>query len=185
MDSVAIFGANGFVGKKIYEGLLATGKYQVTPVTRDNYADSVGKFYNIVINSAMPGARFDQVSANELHFRCPGEALYGNFTMNLASARGLELLHETMAPHAVAGVLEELQARMCPRQVGYIAIDDAYSPALIDYIVREVPRLMAGLGNHAAALIVPCIGETEKAHLVTYRPTFDREFRNAVGMVTA
>ena len=61
---------------------------------------------------AMPGARFDQVSANELHFRCPGEALYGNFTMNLASARGLELLHETMAPHAVAGVLEELQARM-------------------------------------------------------------------------
>ena len=58
MDSVAIFGANGFVGKKIYEGLLATGKYQVTPVTRDNYADSVGKFYNIVINSAMPGARF-------------------------------------------------------------------------------------------------------------------------------
>ena len=134
---------------------------------------------------AMRGAKFGQVSANELHFRCPGEALYGNFTMNLASARGLELLHETMAPHAVAGVLEELQARMCPRQVGYIAIDDAYSPALIDYIVREVPRLMAGLGNHAAALIVPCIGETEKAHLVTYRPTFDREFRNAVGMVTA
>ncbi|HEY4507132.1 MAG TPA: NAD(P)-dependent oxidoreductase [Candidatus Paceibacterota bacterium] len=58
MDSVAIFGANGFVGKKIYEGLVATGKYTVTPVTRDNYQENVGKFYNIIINSAMPGARF-------------------------------------------------------------------------------------------------------------------------------
>lgn len=58
MTTVALFGANGFVGKKIHSSLLATGKYQVIPVTRDNYTTSIGKFYNIIINSAMPAARF-------------------------------------------------------------------------------------------------------------------------------
>ena len=58
MKTVALFGANGFVGKKIYEGLLKTGTYQVFPVTRKTYPEHIGKFYNIIINSAMPGARF-------------------------------------------------------------------------------------------------------------------------------
>lgn len=58
MITVAIFGANGFVGKNIHSSLLVTSKYQVTPVTRDNYVASIGKFYNIIINSAMPAARF-------------------------------------------------------------------------------------------------------------------------------
>lgn len=58
MNSVAVFGANGFVGKSIYRALVATGKYQVIPVTRETYSEHAGKFYNIVINSAMPGARF-------------------------------------------------------------------------------------------------------------------------------
>ncbi|OGN05686.1 MAG: hypothetical protein A2831_00580 [Candidatus Yanofskybacteria bacterium RIFCSPHIGHO2_01_FULL_44_17] len=56
--TVAVFGANGFVGSKIYSSLLTAGKYRVIPVTRDNYPSSIGKFYNIVINAAMPGARF-------------------------------------------------------------------------------------------------------------------------------
>lgn len=58
MLTVAVFGANGFVGSKIYSSLVKSGKYEVTPVTRDTYPESIGKFYNIVINSAMPGARF-------------------------------------------------------------------------------------------------------------------------------
>ncbi len=58
MIKVAIFGANGFVGKKIFSSLLALGIYQVIPVTRDNYSACIGKFYNVVINSAMPAARF-------------------------------------------------------------------------------------------------------------------------------
>lgn len=58
MITIALFGANGFVGRKVYSSLLATGKYKVTPVTRDNYAASIGKFYNIIINAAMPAARF-------------------------------------------------------------------------------------------------------------------------------
>lgn len=58
MITVAVFGANGFVGKKVYSSLQATGKYNITSVTRENYIKSIGKFYNFVINAAMPGARF-------------------------------------------------------------------------------------------------------------------------------
>lgn len=58
MLTVALFGANGFVGKSLFSSLSATGKYQVIPVTRDNYSASLGKFYSIIINSAMPAARF-------------------------------------------------------------------------------------------------------------------------------
>lgn len=69
MITIALFGANGFVGRKIYSSLLATGKYKVTPVTRDNYAASIGKFYNIIINSAMPAARFWAKNNPEKDFR--------------------------------------------------------------------------------------------------------------------
>lgn len=58
MKAVALFGANGFVGKSLFASLSKVGKYEVTSVTRDNYSDSIGKFYNIIINSAMPAARF-------------------------------------------------------------------------------------------------------------------------------
>lgn len=58
MITVALFGASGFVGKSLYSSLSATGNYHVIPITRDNYATSIGKFYNIIINSAMPAARF-------------------------------------------------------------------------------------------------------------------------------
>lgn len=58
MIRVALFGANGFVGKSLFSSLSATGDYHVVPVTRDNYAASIGEFYNIIINSAMPAARF-------------------------------------------------------------------------------------------------------------------------------
>lgn len=58
MITVALFGANGFVGKSLFSSLSANSNYRVVPVTRDNYRTSIGKFYNIVINSAMPAARF-------------------------------------------------------------------------------------------------------------------------------
>lgn len=57
MITVAVFGANGFVGKSLCASLSSLG-YQVVPVTRDNYSESIGKYYNIVINSATPAARF-------------------------------------------------------------------------------------------------------------------------------
>ena len=57
MISVAVFGANGFIGKKLCLALSAKN-YRVVAVTRQNYAECIGKQYNIVINSAMPSARF-------------------------------------------------------------------------------------------------------------------------------
>jgi len=57
MITIGLFGANGFVGKKLHGSLTAKG-YDVIPITRDNYEERLGKFYNIVINSAMPAARF-------------------------------------------------------------------------------------------------------------------------------
>lgn len=58
MITVALFGANGFVGQSLLSTLLSTGKYEVIPITRENYTLNIGKFYNIVINAAMPSARF-------------------------------------------------------------------------------------------------------------------------------
>lgn len=57
MTTIALFGANGFVGKKLHTSLIKKG-YTVFPITRDNYSQHLGKFYDIVINSAMPSARF-------------------------------------------------------------------------------------------------------------------------------
>lgn len=57
MITIGLFGANGFVGKKLHRSLIAKG-YGVTPITRNNYQEHIGKFYNIVINSAMPATRF-------------------------------------------------------------------------------------------------------------------------------
>lgn len=58
MITVALFGAGGFVGRKIYDSLKSKKKYKVILITRDNYSNNIGKFYNIVINAAMPSARY-------------------------------------------------------------------------------------------------------------------------------
>lgn len=57
MITVGLFGANGFVGKNLYRSLTTKG-FDVVPINRNNFKNHIGKFYNIVINSAMPSARF-------------------------------------------------------------------------------------------------------------------------------
>jgi nucleoside-diphosphate-sugar epimerase len=58
MITVAVFGANGFVGKSLCSSLAAKGNFHVIPVTRDTYTQHLGKKYTIVINAAAPAARF-------------------------------------------------------------------------------------------------------------------------------
>jgi dTDP-4-dehydrorhamnose reductase len=58
MTTVAVIGANGYVGKTLYDALVQLPQYVVTAVTRDNYAEMQKKSFDIVINSAMPSARF-------------------------------------------------------------------------------------------------------------------------------
>jgi dTDP-4-dehydrorhamnose reductase len=57
MITVGLFGSNGFVGRRLYSSLIRIG-YKVTPITRQNYADYLGSSFDIVINAAMPSARF-------------------------------------------------------------------------------------------------------------------------------
>ncbi len=58
MQSIAVIGARGYVGKALCRALLARGTYAVTEVTRENYEEMRQKEFDIVINSAMPSARF-------------------------------------------------------------------------------------------------------------------------------
>jgi len=58
MTTVALIGANGYVGKAIGHALSALTEYKVTAVTRLNYSEKKADSYDIIINSAMPSARF-------------------------------------------------------------------------------------------------------------------------------
>lgn len=58
MRTVAVFGANGFVGKSLCYSLSKSSEYITVPVTRDNYIESLGKHYDIIINTSTPAARF-------------------------------------------------------------------------------------------------------------------------------
>ncbi len=55
--TVALFGANGFVGSQILKALNKLG-HNVTPVTLENYDSVLGKSFDYVINCAMPSSRF-------------------------------------------------------------------------------------------------------------------------------
>ncbi len=58
MTTVAIVGANGFVGKALCSAFLRKKDVRVVRVTRDNYDAARQDAYDILINSAMPSKRF-------------------------------------------------------------------------------------------------------------------------------
>lgn len=58
MITVAVVGAAGYVGSALSAALAAVPDYAVVPVTRVNYHAQRGRFYNVLINAAMPSARF-------------------------------------------------------------------------------------------------------------------------------
>ena len=59
MESVALIGANGFVGKSIKKYILNDKSKILTCVTRKNYeAAKYEKEYDILINASMPSKRF-------------------------------------------------------------------------------------------------------------------------------
>ncbi|MDP3698740.1 MAG: hypothetical protein Q8R47_04070 [Nanoarchaeota archaeon] len=65
MKTVALFGANGFVGGEILKAFHQANQsadqssnYSVSSITRENFENFMGKSYDYVINAAMPSARF-------------------------------------------------------------------------------------------------------------------------------
>jgi nucleoside-diphosphate-sugar epimerase len=57
VTTIALIGSRGFVGSALKLALESRG-YSVTPVTRDNYADRRQHAYDIIVNAAMPAARY-------------------------------------------------------------------------------------------------------------------------------
>lgn len=58
MLSVAVIGVKGYVGSALYDALLHSSQYSVTGVTRESYSDDQEDPFDILINAAMPAARF-------------------------------------------------------------------------------------------------------------------------------
>ena len=59
LESVALIGSNGFVGKSIKKYLLHNKNIVTTCVTRENYEEEKEKKkYDFIINAAMPSKRF-------------------------------------------------------------------------------------------------------------------------------
>ncbi|MBL8158368.1 NAD-dependent epimerase/dehydratase family protein [bacterium] len=68
MASIAVVGAQGYVGRALVMALKSSA-YEVTPVTRDTYTDSMHGSYDVLINAAMPSARFKAKEDPEWDFR--------------------------------------------------------------------------------------------------------------------
>ncbi len=58
MITVAVIGANGYVGRAVCAALAKKPGVKVTAVTRENYQAMKAGNYDVVINSAMPSRRF-------------------------------------------------------------------------------------------------------------------------------
>lgn len=58
MTAVAVVGARGYVGRAIVAALRERGDVDVTPVSRDEFAAASDRRYDVVVNAAMPSARF-------------------------------------------------------------------------------------------------------------------------------
>jgi hypothetical protein len=58
VSSVALIGAGGYVGRGILRALRAREDVELTPVTRQTYETAREGVYDVVINAAMPAARF-------------------------------------------------------------------------------------------------------------------------------
>jgi nucleoside-diphosphate-sugar epimerase len=58
MISVAVVGANGYVGSTLCTSLARCPDYDLTSITRANYAEMQERAYDVLINAAMPSGRF-------------------------------------------------------------------------------------------------------------------------------
>ena len=57
-STIAVVGAEGYLGGALLKALSDSNKYAVTGVTRENYEEMMSGKYDILINCAMPSARF-------------------------------------------------------------------------------------------------------------------------------
>jgi nucleoside-diphosphate-sugar epimerase len=58
VKTVAIVGARGFIGSALCRAFSESGEFVVTPVTRETYEEARRGSYDVLVNCAMPAARF-------------------------------------------------------------------------------------------------------------------------------
>lgn len=58
MARIAIVGANGFIGTALHDALRRVPGHDISAVTRENYDDMREHAFDILVNAAMPSARF-------------------------------------------------------------------------------------------------------------------------------
>jgi nucleoside-diphosphate-sugar epimerase len=58
VTSIAIVGSHGFVGAELVRAFAGLSTFEVTPVTRETYAEAQSREYDVVVNAAMPAGRF-------------------------------------------------------------------------------------------------------------------------------
>lgn len=58
MTSVAVVGARGFVGAELVRAFGSRPGFEVTAVTRETYPAAQARDFDLVVNAAMPAARF-------------------------------------------------------------------------------------------------------------------------------
>ncbi|MSR85697.1 NAD(P)-dependent oxidoreductase [Candidatus Uhrbacteria bacterium] len=58
MQTVGVVGANGFLGSALFRVLSTSGTHQAIPITRDTYVEKQKQSFDVLINCAMPSARF-------------------------------------------------------------------------------------------------------------------------------
>lgn len=58
MATIAVVGARGYLGSALCRAFVNDSRYIVTPVTRENYEEMKANEYDILVNCAMPSARF-------------------------------------------------------------------------------------------------------------------------------
>lgn len=58
MQTIGIVGARGYLGSALYEACRRLPGNSVIPITRENYTNNRKNIYDVLINCAMPSARF-------------------------------------------------------------------------------------------------------------------------------
>lgn len=58
MSNIAVVGAKGYLGSALCRALLKDSRYTITQVTRENYTEMQKQSFDILVNCAMPSARF-------------------------------------------------------------------------------------------------------------------------------
>jgi nucleoside-diphosphate-sugar epimerase len=174
MLAVAVIGANGYVGSAICAALATLKNIALTQVIRENYQDTRGHDFDVVINSAMPSGRFwaqsnpDKdfeesvrktanlvygwryrkfVQISSLSARCQLETVYGRH--KAAAERICEFrdnLIVRLGPMYSPGLKKGVLIDLLEGRTVYVAAESRYCFAPLDFVAEWIAKNMGRSG---------------------------------------